>query len=304
MTQMQPYAVIFKAFVMDAFVARQLARVYEAAPAGHVYVMMDETAGSAGELLFDRVIRYQEPDLIALGFAAHAQGALFWYNADYPLYYFQTLHPDYDFIVMIEYDAVPQISLDQMVQECRDGGVDFVGQPVPTPVDSYWWSNSMLHFYEYGEIAPYLLCAAVFSGHAVRHLGACRLRQGRDNTVIDEKRWPVGEAFAGTELQRARFCIRELGCFGRLTRYDWWPPVHEAELPDFLGEAMIHPVLVGRRYVVSLFKNGRVTGVVAIIRLNLAWVFLRVLARRFWRGIFLAMRPGRKLGAGPEDPAF
>jgi hypothetical protein len=46
---------------------------------------------------------------------------------------------------------------------------------------------------------------------------------------------------------------------------------------------MVHPVLVGRRYVKSLFKNGNVTGLVAIWRLNLPLVFAVMWARCVWR---------------------
>jgi hypothetical protein len=294
MTAIQPYAVIFKAFTMDRFVGRQLARVSSAASSGDVYLMMDETAGSVGPIAFDRVIRYKNADLIDLGFAPHAQGSLFWYNADYPLYYFQHLHPEYDVIVMIEYDAVLQISIDWLAQECRNSRLDFIAKPIQKALDSYWWTNSMLHFYQYDQIHPFLICVAVFSGEAVRHLAACRLRHGHHDDGFDTTQWPVGEAFVGTELILNGFRTRELSKFGQLSRYDWWPPTHESELPDLSGEAFIHPVLVGRRYVTSLFKNGYVTGLVAMMRLNLARVIFVMFVRSIWRG-------GRSLVLASKD---
>lgn len=284
MTKINPYAVIFKAFTIDSFVQRQLARVTASAPSGHVYLMLDQTAGSIGPITSGREIRYKEADLISLGFAPHAEGSILWYNADYPLYYFQHLHPEYDFVVMIEYDAVPQVDLDDMVQACRDGQLDCVAQPIRKALESYWWTNSMLHFYHYDQIQPFLICFAVFSSNAIRHLAACRISHGKRDDVIDETSWPIGEAFVGTELTLRHFRVRELSTFGAISRYDWWPPTHECELSDIAGNAFFHPVLVGRRYVVSLFKNGKITGLVCIVRRNIVGVFLLIIMRSMWRG--------------------
>jgi len=266
MTTAGRYAVLFKAFAMDDFVSRRLARVVAASPGGDVFLMMDETKGSVGPIAFDRVIRYTESDVLGLGYPPITHGSLFWYNADYPLYYFQHLHPDYDMIVMVEYDAVPAMGLDDLVRECRDQGVDLVGHSIPKTIDTYWWTSTMLRFYAPAHIRPYQICAAVFSARAVRHLAECRLRQGRDYDLPDAKQWPIGEAFIGTELTQGGFHLREMSSFSKLTGYDWWPPIHESELEDYAGQVFVHPVLCGRRYVTSLFKSGFVSGMIAGVR--------------------------------------
>jgi hypothetical protein len=270
MTTAGRYAVLFKAFTTDDFVRRRLARVIAAAPSGDVYLMMDETKGGVGPIPFDRVIRYRESDLLDLGFAPISQGSLFWYNADYPLYYFQHLHPDYDTIVMVEYDAVPNTDLDALVRECREQGVDLVGHPVAKTLDVYWWTSTMLRYYTPAQVRPYQICAAVFSARAVRHLAACRLRQGESYDLPDAKQWPLGESFVATELDLGGFRLRDMSSFGKLTRYDWWPPVHESELPNYAGDVFVHPVLAGRRYVTALFKAGFVPGMIATARFTLS----------------------------------
>ena len=280
MSDVGRYAVLFKAFTMDDFVRRRLAQVITAAPSGDVYMMVDETIGSLGPIEFDSVIRYRESDVLRLGFASHGKGSLFWYNADYPLYYFQHLHPEYDMIVMIEYDAVPNCSLDDLVQECRDLDIDFVGQPIAKTLDEYWWTGTMLRFYTREQVKPYLICAAVFSARAVQHLGECRRQQGRAYELQDASQWPIGETFIGTELSATGFRLLDLAAFGSLTRYDWWPPIHESELPDLAGDIFIHPVLTGRRYVSSLFKSNFVSGVIVVVKISLAR-----LTRRMRRGV-------------------
>ena len=273
------YAVLFKAFKMDDFVRRRLAWVVAVAPSADVYLMIDETRGSAGPIAFERVIRYHEADLAALGFAQISKGSLFWYNGDYPLYYFQHSQPSYDVIVMIEYDAVPSAGLDALVQECRDQGVDFVGEPIAKPMEKYWWTSTMLRFYPRPQVRPYLICAAVFSARAVRHLAECRLRQGSGYDRPDATQWPIGETFIGTELTASGFRVRNLSSFGRLTRYDWWPPTHESELPDWSDDLFVHPVLIGRPYLKSLFKSGIISGLIVVVKFTLAGV-ARTLRRK------------------------
>ncbi len=263
MTTAGRYAVLFKAFAIDDFVMRRLDRVVEASPSGDTYLMVDETRGGAGPISFDRIIRYRESDLTGLGFAPIAQGSLFWYNADYPLYYFQHLHPGYETIVMVEYDAVPNMNLDDMVRVCRAQAIDLIGHSIPKTSQTYWWSSTMLRFYRPDQIRPYQICAAVFSARAIRHLAAVRMRHGAGYDLPSAGQWPIGEAFIGTELAIAGFRLRELSSFGTLTGYDWWPPIHESELPYYAGQAFVHPVLSGRRYMKSLFKSGIRSGMIA-----------------------------------------
>lgn len=273
------YAVLFKAFFMDEFIQRRLEHVVAAAPSGDVYLMMDETKASAGPIAYDRVIRYSESDLIELGFPPIAQGSLFWYNADYPLYYFQHWHPDYDTIIMVEYDAVPIVDLDELVRKFREQDLDLIGHSLAQKTaDTYWWTSTMLRFYARNEIRPYLVCAAVFSGRAVRHLAECRCRQGNVSDPPDGQHWPIGEAFVGTELAKAGFRLREMAYFGEMSRYDWWPPIHEFELPECHGEVFVHPVLSGRRFVDSLFKSGYRSGWIATAKFAAAT--LRIALRR------------------------
>lgn len=261
------YAVVFKAFTTDDFVKRRLAHVLAAAPSGDVYLMIDETHQPGGRVDFDRVIRYQEADLVRIGFPYISQGALFWYNADYPLYYFRHLRPEYDTIVTVEYDAVPNVDIDDLVRRFRVEKLDLVGRTIAnkTP-DTYWWTSTMLHFYSMDQIRPYQICATITSARAIDHLAATRKRHAASG-VTDVRDWPIGETFVGTELAAAGFRMGELYDFGKLTRYDWWPPVHERELARCTDEVFVHPVLSGRRYVKSLFKSNFRSGMIVSAKL-------------------------------------
>lgn len=261
------YAVLFKTFTTDDFVKRRLAHIVEAAPSGDVYLMIDETHQPAGRVHFDRTIRYKEADLVRIGFPHISRGALFWYNADYPLYYFRHLRPEYETIVTVEYDAVPNVDIDQLVRRFRVEKLDMVGRTITnkTP-DTYWWTSSMLHFYRMDQVRPYQICATIMSTRAIDHLAATRKLHAASG-VTDVRHWPIGETFVGTELAAAGFRMADLSDFGKLTRYDWWPPIHERELSRCTGEVFVHPVLSGRRYVKSLFKSSFRSGMIVSAKL-------------------------------------
>jgi hypothetical protein len=261
------YAVIFKAFTTDDFVKRRLAHVVATAPSGDVYLMIDETQQPGGHIDFDRAIRYQEADLVRIGFPYIAQGSLFWYNADYPLYYFRHLRPEYETIVTVEYDAVPNVDIDDLVRRFRAENLDLVGRTIAnkTP-NTYWWTSTMLHFYSIDQVRPYQICATIMSARAIDHLAATRKRHAASG-VSDVRNWPIGETYVGTELAAAGFRLAELSDFGKLTRYDWWPPIHERELSGCAEEVFVHPVLSGRRYVKSLFKSNFRSGMIVSAKL-------------------------------------
>ena len=274
------YAVLFKAFTTDDFVKRRLSHVVAAAPSGDVYLMIDETHRPSGRIDFDRVIRYEEADLVRIGFPHVSQGALFWYNADYPLYYFRHLKPEYDTVVTVEYDAVPNVNIDDLVRRFRAGNLDLVGRTITNKTaETYWWTSTLLRFYSMGQVRPYQICATIMSARAIDHLGATRKRHAASG-VTDARHWPIGETFVGTELSAAGFRMGELCDFGKLTRYDWWPPIHERELPHCADEVFIHPVLIGRRYFKSLFKSTFRSGMIVSAKLLLGALTRPVRRRR------------------------
>ena len=66
--------------------------------------------------------------------------------------------------------------------------------------------------------------------------------------------WPYAEAFIPTEMQNNGFVVRKLGEFGKVDKYDWWPPTHEKDLPSLQDQAFLHPVLDERKYVASCLQ--------------------------------------------------
>ena len=250
------YAVIFKTFFFDRMVERRLEHVRRKAGNGDVYVVIDETNSKAGQIPYDRVLRITEKDLTNMGFANFPEGKLFWYNADYQLYYCLENMPKYDFYVMIEYDAVPNYDLDLLVSSACSGAVDFIAQPIETPVAHWKWTASCAEVFETVAIFPYLLCVAVFSRQALERMRARRLMLSDQFRAGEVTAWPMAEGFVGSELIRTGATVRHLEEYGRLERYDVWPPYHERSLPRLGNEIFVHPVLTGKRYLRCLLRNG------------------------------------------------
>lgn len=250
------YAVIFKTFFFDRLVERRLAHVRRKAGNGDVYVVVDETNHKTDQVSYDRVIRIIDKDLVNMGFANFPEGKLFWYNADYQLYYCLENLPEYDYYVMIEYDAVPNYDLDLLVCSARLNAIDFIAQPIDTPVAEWKWTASCAEVFGTSAIFPYLLCVAVFSRKALESMRARRLMLSERFRAGEIKAWPMAEGFVASELIRVGATIRHLEEYGRLARYDVWPPYHERMLPRLANETFVHPVLTGKRYLRCLLRNG------------------------------------------------
>ena len=118
------YAVLFKIYFLDSFVVRQLERLKARIAQGDLYVIVDETKGPIdppiGQIPHNRIIRSSEDDMIRRGFVdADPHSAMFWHSADYSLYPLFEDHPPYDYYVSVEYDAVINADLDEIVAGWR-----------------------------------------------------------------------------------------------------------------------------------------------------------------------------------------
>ncbi len=246
------YAVVFKTYAWDSFVHRQAARCAAAAGAGDFFVSVDETNGSVGLIPYDRVIRTTNAELIASGLPNRFEkGSLLWWNPDYVHYQFHDQHPDYDYYVFVEYDAVVQGGIEPLVARAAALDADLVALPITTPKQDWFWTIFHRQTYPLAELQGTLNCVSVFSKRALAMLG----RRRREMAVGDRTRyWPSSEVFIPTEVGRAGFSHRSLNEFGDVSGYDWSPPILEDDLPPATGNAFFHPVLDERRYIASTLR--------------------------------------------------
>ena len=250
------HAVLLKIYFVDSFVIRQLERLKERAGSGDLYVIVDETKGPVGPIPHDRVIRSSEEDMIRRGFVdADPHSAMFWHSADFSLYPLIEDYPSYDHYVSVEYDAVINADLDEIVAQVAAQKVDFVGYRIEEPVSHWGWTSTVDTIYGLSDLRPYLNPISFYSRRAVELLRERRLEMSRDFRDGKITQFPLSEAFIGTELAFKGYRLGHLPDFGDTSRFTWWPPSAEVELAELAHCTFIHPVLDGERCAESLIRD-------------------------------------------------
>jgi hypothetical protein len=251
------FAVLFKTHFWDAFTARQFKRLVQVASSENVFVVIDDPLGQAARIDYPRVFRVTEQGAAGLGLPmASTDKSVFWYNIDYSHYMFFLANPDYDYYVAVEYDVSAQIDVAALVSKLDAEQIDYLGCPIKEP--SEWpWSGYHKGVYSSDEMRVALSCFSVYSHRAVAILFRRRLEMGKEFRAGTLSFWPNNEAFIPTEIRRANYKSASLQSFGSINSYDWWPPTHEKELGGRRGEAFIHPVLEGDRYIKSVLRHER-----------------------------------------------
>ena len=249
-----PYALVFKTHAWDPFIARQLARYVARVGAGHVVVVVDETNGAVGDIPHPHVIRTTAAELLGLGLAgAYPKGGLIWWNTDYPnILAFLRLpaHPHY---VFVEYDSCITMDIDVLVARVAEEGSDFVALPTRQDQASWYWTKPHERTYPLAEMGRSLNCICILS-----HRGMALLAERRRAMTIEHEAgrvpfWPGNEVFCATEILRAGYRFTSLERFGDASRYEWHPPILEADLTTTTGD-FLHPVLDQARYIASVLK--------------------------------------------------
>ena len=252
------YAVLFKIYFLDPFVVRQLERVKARVGSGDLYVVVDETRGPVEAIQHDRIVRMTEAEMIRRGFEKVApELPMFWHSADYSLYPLVEDLPPYDYYVTLEYDAVINRDLDELVAAIAAEQLDFAGLKVTQPVSEWAWTKTCDTIYDRAALRPYLNAIAFYSHRAVMLLRQRRLELSRRFREGEITQLPLSEAFIVTELEQQVFRVGDLADFGNTTRYTWWPPSVEIELDALSDCTFIHPVLTGERCAESLLRPDR-----------------------------------------------
>lgn len=246
------YAVLLKVHYWSPFAERRLRHLLDRTNSGDVYVFVDETNGPVGEIPYEHVIRATELDMSELDVPIEPAGNIFWYNVDYPLYYFFQRQPSYDYYLMCEHDAVLNVDIDSFVREAHADSVDYVGLPckeIGWPLqtgEGVYPDSFVLH--------QWLNCLSLHSNRSVAFLLERRQILARRFVSREIPTWPNNEVFVPTEMFNNGFNVRTLADFGGVEHYTWWPPTLEDDLARLRDQAFIHPVLEERKYIVSCLR--------------------------------------------------
>lgn len=249
------YAVLLKVHYWDDFVERRFQHLLRQVGSGDVYVFVDETRGAVGPIPHDRVIRATEGDVEELGLLAYRPGKVFWYNADYPLYFLRQQNADYDYYLMCEYDTAFNVSIEDFVNAAARKQVDYVGLPVANELH---WTETCEGVYPDSVILyNWINAISLHSGRSIDFLFQRRQSLTRSYAAGDITNWPYSEPFVATEMHNNGFVMSMLSDYGKVDKYNWWPPHHEKDLPLLQDQEFLHPVLDERKYVTSCLRYAR-----------------------------------------------
>jgi hypothetical protein len=245
-------AILLKVHYWDDFAERRLRHLLSKAGSGDVHVFVDETHGPVGNIPHGHVIRASEKDMAELDVLLYPPGTVFWYNVDYPLYYFFLRNKSYDYYLVCEHDAVLNIDIDEFVRMADRERVDYVGFPT---AKTGWSLHTAEGSYPASfKLYQWLNCISLHSRRAVEFLLVRRQILTRRYIAGEIPNWPNNEAFVPTEMFNNGFVVRKLSDFGKVDKYEWWPPSLEDDLPSLQEQAFLHPVLDERRYLVSCMR--------------------------------------------------
>ena len=178
-----------------------------------------------------------------------------WFSGDVPLYMFEASHSGYDYYVQIEYDAIVNIDLDEVVRKVAAQNVDLVALPEEGDDSRWHWLPTCLGFYRSDEITHLLVCLSIYSRSGLRSLAAKRLEQAAQFKSGAVTAWPMCEGYIATEARRQGLKIASLSDYGDVDAYRWWPPYAESEVPRLARHAFVHPVLDAARFPSSVLRN-------------------------------------------------
>ena len=188
-------AVIMKSYMWDGFVNRQLSRLQDGAADLDVYLSVDETNGSVGPIPWDKVLRTNQTEILALGLAnRYEKGSLLWWNPDYTHYHVFKNIPSYDYYVFIEYDACIRGGVAKFVDAIYTARADNVLYP-RTNMNEWMWTRFHKDTYPDAVCRGALNCINVHSQHALEFLFTRR----REMSIRDDiSFWPLSEVFIPT----------------------------------------------------------------------------------------------------------
>lgn len=239
------FAVLFRTHVWDAFARVMAGHLAEVAGRGDLYILADETNGTLDTEPYRKITHTVEFADLGLDVGFPHKERFLWYNGDFPLYRALITLPNYDYYYMVEYDVLITRPLDPLTDKLAYRNIEAVGfrlEPAPPgisePIAAYF-SNA-------NSLLPSVFVA---SRRVVEYLFQARRRIAELYSAHPERGWPFCEAFLGAAItDRPDIAYADLGQFGDVSRYEFWPPsLYDPKLLiDHRG--FIHPVLDAERF--------------------------------------------------------
>ncbi|NHO33676.1 hypothetical protein [Acetobacter fallax] len=245
--------ILFRTHVWDDFVFRQFIKARDSSPF-EIVILANNTNGLCPPIDGLPFVTFQVSDFRKLGLASGIEGDSTWYNADYPLYYYTSLFPDYDYYILWEYDVVVQADLPALMLEVAQEKKDVIAKTVDDPFHDCDYLYSIEGVYLKEDVEKTYFPFSIFSRRAVAELFSRRLFLSDRLNFGDIKVWPHAELFMGTELRASDLSLAQLSRYGKADFFSHYPPLFEGDIDQMKEQQFLHPVLDVERYLASVIR--------------------------------------------------
>jgi len=213
-------AVCFRTHVWDDFIARAAQRIHNASGKADFYILANETAGVLPDTGYPK-IAHTERDFERIGLICEPKNyPVLWWNCDYALYDLFRKLPDYDYYMMVEFDAYTNVDLYGVAETMSRQKIDWVSFKPKVPVTPTWPHAHSCSGLPYSRLTWTPVPVLFISRAAIAYLYDERLRLAKKFQTGQIGDWAICEAFISSALCDARFSGQNLGAYGNIEWFD------------------------------------------------------------------------------------
>ena len=247
------YVVLFRTHVWDDFARTMAAHLSSRVGRGDFVVLADETRQGMDVHGYAKLSHTVDFSSIGLDVNTPEREMYLWHNGDFPLYKALVDMPRYDYYCMVEYDVMFNEFFDGVIDALGEQRIEVVGYRlrqapgnIAAQVKAYYRNTNSL-----------LPCVLVASRRAAEYLYQQRCHIASIHARNPEFGWPFCEGFLGAAItDRPDIAYADLGQFGDVSRYEFWPPTLYHPSLAAESKSFIHPVLDPARFVRSRVRHG------------------------------------------------
>lgn len=248
------YLVAFRTHVWDNDIAAIAQRALSCCGVGTFVVIADETKGPIDADPFFKVAHTD--DFSSLSLPKTPESKSLWWNADYVLYYLRKQYPNFEYYIMLEYDALTHCNFDLIISECISEKIDMVVHQLKIiNQGSHWSYQSIAEYVDNGPAWHALIPIFIINGVSIDKIYSCRI----DAAYLLENKeigaWPYCETWLPTIGKKIGLRIEELSRFANTKQLRFRPYLNIKEFAARKDYFFAHPVMGGERFIRSFISQ-------------------------------------------------
>ncbi|KXV61563.1 hypothetical protein AD948_01255 [Acetobacter senegalensis] len=242
--------ILFRTHIWDDFTLRQYMRLPKSDSFDSV-ILANNTDGLCPPVEHLPFVIFTTDDLLKMGLESGPDKNMVWWNADYPLYYYSSLFPNYDYYILCEYDVFINCDLEKIIKSISREKKDIIALTSSSSLEGCIYLQSAEGVYPYENIRKTYFPFAIFSKRSIDFLYERRLVLSKHYREKKIYNWPHCELFVGTEIHASNLDVVQLTAYGKADYFSHYPPILEENIFYLREQNYIHPVLDSKRFLNS-----------------------------------------------------